>query len=256
MSRRVVHCSLKVLPCSEPCQFRQSDKTGKYLVEKELWRIEHAEDIGKTKPIPGCAGWAGARATGDPGKMCETNPIFRLRIADLVQTHGDTRPSGCAGRNVQNKAKLGQDGESGGRRTGRGESCETKPISRSRISDCGLRIGDRPAADLLYKQTQFPARAGRARGQRGVGRGPNMQNEPKFGRGGRREPPLFQYSIVPPFQSDGNYEKQSQIWAGWDIWGTARQRGANCARQSQFRPAGPPGRRSRNSFCPGGSGAS
>ncbi len=32
-------------------QFCPSDRTGKYFAEKDLWRIEHAGDLGKTKPI-------------------------------------------------------------------------------------------------------------------------------------------------------------------------------------------------------------
>jgi len=33
-------------------QFHRSGRTGKYLVQNELWRIEHARDLRKTKPIP------------------------------------------------------------------------------------------------------------------------------------------------------------------------------------------------------------
>jgi hypothetical protein len=32
----------------------------------------------------------------------------------------------------------------------------------------------------------------------------------------------------------GKCAKQSQTWAGWDIWGTTRQEGANRAKQTQF----------------------
>jgi hypothetical protein len=92
----------------------------------------------------------------------ETNPI-------------SGSPSVLGGRNAQNKAKPGQTGASGRRRVWVCLLCETKPISRLRISgtapgnrrppsaelsDCGLRIGDKPAAfglplGRLSKQTQF-----------------------------------------------------------------------------------------------------
>ncbi len=46
--------------------------------------------------------------------------------------------------------------------------------------------------------------------------GPVVRNKPNFGRGGLREPPLFQYSIIPPFQSPADCAKQSQFRrAGW-----------------------------------------
>jgi hypothetical protein len=52
--------------------------------------------------------------------MRKTNPIWR-GVGRGRPTHKETI--------VQNKAKLGQDGTSGGRRIRRGQSCETKPIS-------------------------------------------------------------------------------------------------------------------------------
>ena len=58
----------------------------------------------------------------------------------------------------------------------------------------------------------------------GTAKGENAQNEPNFGRCGRREPPLFQYSIIPAVQSPG---------AGWDgAWGTGGRR--MLYRQSQW----------------------
>ncbi len=47
-------------------QFRRSGRTGKYLVEKELWRIEHAQDLRKTKPM--CPGPT-ARGAGPGPEM-------------------------------------------------------------------------------------------------------------------------------------------------------------------------------------------
>jgi hypothetical protein len=67
------------------------------------------------------------------------------------------------------------------------QSCETNPIARSgaprRCLDCGL------GTDL--RRDACPAACG----------GQNVRNEPNFGRCGRRETPLFQYSSIPAFQS-------------------------------------------------------
>jgi hypothetical protein len=72
------------------------------------------------------------------------------------------------------------------------------------------------------------------------------------------ECPAFHYSIIAPFQSDGelckmnpisgsrtdarrpNCAKQSQTWVGWGIWGPERGTRARCAKQTQFpvRPVG------------------
>ncbi len=83
-----------------------------------------------------------------------------------------------------------------------GYSTSTRPISRLRISDCGLRIGDKPAAPgsrgaKSAKRSQFApgetartmARPNRAkRTQFGPGiqapAGPNVRNEPNSRRGG------------------------------------------------------------------------
>jgi hypothetical protein len=63
------------------------------------------------------------------------------------------------------------------------------------------------------KQSQF-------RGAR-LGRGEDCAEQTQFRRGNR--PGL-----------GANHAKQSQTWAGWDIWGMVRQGGANCAKQSQL----------------------
>jgi len=79
-------------------QLRRRDTTGKCLVEKELWRIEHAGGVGETKPISeGVSSRRSQRSglqalcTGDacvaptlelhtvaepPGRLCETKPIL------------------------------------------------------------------------------------------------------------------------------------------------------------------------------------
>ncbi len=61
-------------------QFRRANRTGKYFAEKDLWRIEHATDLGKTKPIcPGSTATAPGRGRNccrGRAHACETKPIF------------------------------------------------------------------------------------------------------------------------------------------------------------------------------------
>jgi hypothetical protein len=76
------------------------------------------------------------------------------------------------------------------------------------------------------KQSQSPAVAG-------------CTNKPNFRRPGY---PLFQYSIIPPFQPDANRAKQSQTWEGWGMWAKTDhhkwggRRKVERAKQSQFSP--------------------
>jgi len=75
------------------------------------------------------------------------------------------------------------------------------------------------------KQTQFPAGPG-GTGPGGRGASGFVQTNPIPARRAAATPPRFQYSIIPPFQPDGNRAKQTQFG------GTCR------AKQSQFPPAG------------------
>jgi hypothetical protein len=183
--------------------------------------------IVQNKPNSSVAGWgqtcAGTPAPALPsrtraGRLCKTNPIWK--------GVGRGRPT-YQEPITQNKAKLGQDGTSGGRCPREGPIVRNK--ANSSISDCGLRIGTRAAA----------------------GR-PIVQNEPNFA--GRPDTPLFQYSIIPPFQSDADCAKRSQFPAtpggtrpgGWGTWG-------NRVKQSQF--GGPIVRNEANfPAWPGGAG--
>jgi hypothetical protein len=57
-------------------QFRRSGRIGKYLVEKELWRIEHARDLRKTKPISSRRTRTAGRWQGSGRNLsCKTKPI-------------------------------------------------------------------------------------------------------------------------------------------------------------------------------------
>jgi hypothetical protein len=108
------------------------------------------------------------------------------------------------------------------------QSCETNPIWRAyRARQSQLPPGRSRAG------TPNPRRVDYAKRSQFGGR--DMRNEPNFGRGGRREPPSFQYSIIPPFRSNADCAKRTQFPAG--PGGTGPQgRGTwvKCAKQTQF----------------------
>ncbi len=105
-----------------------------------------------------------------------------------------------------------------------GKRCKTNPIWGGNAGASGTERA---------KRTQFPgwgwvgryfrderrlcetnpisATPGGGRGLRGAGREANVRNEPNFEQPDRDRRP--------------NCAKQSQIWAGWDIWGAAHQGG-------------------------------
>lgn len=101
-----------------------------------------------------------------------------------------------------------------------------------------LRVGEGP------EDCSRQCRAARACQTKPIGGEWSRQTKPVGRRGvaGRNIPafPLFQYSIIPAFQSDADHAKQTQTWAGWVIWGTVRGRG-DCAKQSQFAATGKQG---------------
>jgi hypothetical protein len=168
------------------------------------------------------------------GESCETNPIctgVMGRASPLwAEIYGEldrhrssakqsqfapgaqerARAAGAAegprGPIVQNKPNLppaGREDHRQGRRPWRchpslGQWHETKPIP--------LR-GEPPRERNVRNKPNFASRDGGG----GEGHGAIAQNEPNFGLGGRREPPLFQYSIIPPFQPDADCAKQSQF---------------------------------------------
>ncbi len=55
--------------CAKQSQFCGRGRMGKYLVEKELWRIEHAGGLGETKPISGGTR-DGVNCTNKPNLEC------------------------------------------------------------------------------------------------------------------------------------------------------------------------------------------
>ena len=103
----------------------------------------------KTNPIPGGAGWNGARGTRgvglsrqtkpipnsqDRGGMCKTNPICRRRVKKTIA-----------------KA-FGLDAAT---RRRRGQTCKTKPISRR--GRLGRGLGDAGRGVVAHKRSQSPA---------------------------------------------------------------------------------------------------
>jgi hypothetical protein len=176
----------------------------------------------------------------------QTNPIARLRIGDCGRTSLGRLPCGllppaCGERNVRNKAKRRSfrfqaasgrsDGSEqtnpiGGPPGGdRGPAVQTKPIGPGP----GLRR-ERLAASLRTrrraKRSQFPPGcpemgAGRwdperscetkARGS-GPGSGADWRLYERTQSAGER--PLFQHSLIPPFQFNAYRAKQAQCPAG------------------------------------------
>jgi hypothetical protein len=121
-------CSLPPRACAgrlyKRSQSRQRVKRVKCLPGKELWLIVHSMDLGKTKPIPGYAGWDVAMG-GEYAKQTqfaapprETKPAGRGAIVRhrLDAPLRETKPN------------LGKMGHLGDGAPERGMSCETKPI--------------------------------------------------------------------------------------------------------------------------------
>jgi hypothetical protein len=137
-------------------------------------RPTRADCAKRTQFGPSAREWARAAGAVE-GEMCETNPISRV-------------PQGPAGAIAQNKAKLGQDGTSGGR-------CIREADYTKRSQSSRLPIGDRLAAGRLPRAVPPPARADQLRKtnpicplRTGPPLGPIVQNEPnsrqsRVGRG-------------------------------------------------------------------------
>jgi hypothetical protein len=90
-------------------QFCPSGRTGKYFVEKYLWRIEHAGDLGKTKPIRAPAALGKGRqgcprrwrdrvvqtkpiCPGPTGRAAGPGPEMLPRTGTSVQNEANFRP--------------------------------------------------------------------------------------------------------------------------------------------------------------------
>jgi hypothetical protein len=163
-----------------------------------------------------------AKQTQFAAELCETNPIFRLWVADREQTGAKTPPCGLP-------LRASPGGSYKQSQLAAGLWCETKPIS--------LRGRALRGEGVLYKQTQFThvARASHAPDQAG----PKLCAGADFARGSeswarrpcycmpirrsafpggqivRNKPnpggEIFHYSIIPPFQFDADCAKRTQF---------------------------------------------
>jgi len=129
------------------------------------------------------------------GHACETNPISGNR---------PNRGVGCT--NKANSPRANRDGRwpaGPDVLCHRGQPCETNPISRR--GRAGRGLGD-AGRGVWYKQTQFLplCRSGDRRSREGK----SCETKPIPGG---QDIPSFQYSIIPPFQSDGDCAKRSQF---------------------------------------------
>jgi hypothetical protein len=132
---------------------------GKSCMGKTLWFIIHAQDLGKTTPIarsgaprrcPILPGGTRPQRRGTAGKCAKQtqlqaasgtppSPLGQRQLYKQSQFPAEQKEGQRLGgkgvmvnstfdRPRQNKAKLGQDGTSGGTVLQGGQSCETKPI--------------------------------------------------------------------------------------------------------------------------------
>jgi hypothetical protein len=209
-------------------------------------------------------------ASGLHGPVVQTNPIGRSESCKTNPiSSGGTRPRrvghGAIVRNEPNspRSRVGRSTRGvgrGGKRAKRSQFPAKRPPQERSIvrneANLPQAIGKGrgrpgpggPTEDNCAKRTQFPAAPGGTRLQ-GVGRGVNRAKQTQFGgvrgtkcakrtqfgRCGRREPPLFQYSIIPAFQSDAHCAKRTQFPA--ITGGTGPQRPGTqdkCAKRSQF----------------------
>jgi hypothetical protein len=150
----------------------------------------------ETKPNLGELGYPGTGALGEPSMRNKANPLRR---------HGRPLP-GHRWDFLSKQSQLAAARREGqvlyGKRvmvnwTGKGWR---RNKANSSIADCGLGVENRRAASGP--------------------RGPIVPNKPNSEEGTGR--------------GRGDCAKQSQTWAGWDIWRMACQGGANRAKQSQF----------------------
>ena len=112
----------------------------------------------------------------------------------------------------------------GGTRLG-GPGTRGKCAKQTQFSDCGLGpdLAAPPGGADCAKQTQFFWSGGAPGGE-------TCETKPILAARRRSR-------AGTPDPRRGDYAKQSQTWAGWDVWG-AREERANHAKQSQFLDCG------------------
>jgi hypothetical protein len=200
----------------------------------------------KTKPIPRQRQAGRSPGAGDAGQLRQTNPICRGRAENTIvkaKGLGDMPPvTGARARNKANSSpgpalagarrpKRTQFGWSDG--GPEREMRKTNPIPRQRRAGRGL--GDevcctnKPNSRVMpIRRSAFPGRAvlrqrlvARCRsGNKANPLEPIVRNKPNLaGRVGLRR---------------AKCAKQSQTWAGWDIWGTPCQGEGDCTKRTKF----------------------
>jgi hypothetical protein len=191
---------------------KQGQFRGKCLKEKDLWCIGQPDvseetnplrcgQMRKTKPIcPAGPGRTGPAGRGRRGQSCQTNPIS--------QEVGRGRPT-YEEPIVRNKAKLGQNGTSGGWGVTGSLLCETKPIWRQVVEGKNVMVNwsarrfRRNEPNSLPSNAQneanLPGGAGWD-GAPGTWDAGQMRQTNPISRG--RDIPAFHCSIIPPSSFD------------------------------------------------------
>jgi hypothetical protein len=147
-------CDIASMPrLGKQSQFRRGDRMDKYLREKELWRIEHAQGLPETKPIFAELG----RRAGPPR---QTNPIPADPTVGAGQVC-DIASMPRFGKQSQTKASWGIWG-TGRRRDEHRANAPNKPNLAGGTGGAGR--------GTLYKQSQLPLdqKEGQVLGGKGV----------------------------------------------------------------------------------------
>jgi hypothetical protein len=180
--------------------------------------------------------------------MCKTNPICRRRagktIAKAFGLDDATRHRGNGAKRTQFPAGPGGTGRQGGGTRGnrakrtqlapprwdqRDRSRQTKPIAPVEGVGRGRPTYEERRANRA-KQTQFARRCRVGRGQRGVARGANAQNEPNSWIADRFAAGRLPCGLLPQARA-GRTCKTNPIWPGL---GGAGTRQAKDAKRTQF----------------------
>jgi hypothetical protein len=185
---------------------------GKSCMGKELWLIIHAEDFGKTKPVPGYAGRVAAQGVGGED----------AKQTQFAATPRGTRPEG-RGTMTPNKPNLAHPPAEAG--ASRGRLCQTNPIARSGAG--GANPGGRGTRGIVQTNpvpALMPIR-------RSAFPGDNCVKQTQLAGGERAKRTQFGRAWAGPGSEWREDAKRSQF----DRWhaGTSR---TQRAKQSQFPP--------------------
>jgi hypothetical protein len=199
--------------CAKQSQFRASARGWARAAEAA------EREMCQTNPIPGRAGGTGSGRRGAWVRSCETKPVLRLPIWDCGLRIGYRVALGRPACGSLPPARAGRLCETnpiwpglGTTRSPVGERCETNPIPGDAGWDGGG--GTKGRGGNRAKQTQSRRSARAAEGRMCKTNPITRSGAPRRCRGvGRRDTPLFHYSIIPPFQSDADCAKRTQFAA-------------------------------------------